>query len=182
MRGLRAAQATAERCSASGRVCRHIAASEVFSRAGSVALYLPMPEELDLRPLVTTAWAAGKRVALPRVVGPGTMDFHLHRHGDDLVCNRLGILEPCSRAARIDTGQLDLAVFPGLAFDRDGRRLGMGGGYYDRAFASAARVFRLGAGFALQCVDAVPTDDHDLRMHAVVTELGLLACIGSAQG
>jgi 5-formyltetrahydrofolate cyclo-ligase len=72
--------------------------------------------------------------------------------------------------------RLDLVVLPLVAFDDEGRRLGMGGGYYDRWLArprAARRPLRVGFGFALQEARVVPATAHDVRLDAVVTERGL---------
>lgn len=182
MRAQRAAQPEPSRRAASERICQHIAGSEVFARARRIALYYPFAGEVDLRPLFESAWRAGKAVALPRLLDGATMEFRYHVPDSALGNNRFGIPEPSPDAEIARTEAIDLAVFPGVAFDAAGHRLGMGRGYYDRAFASAHGAFRLGVGFALQLVAAVPADDHDLSMHAVVTELGLRPCGASAEG
>jgi 5-formyltetrahydrofolate cyclo-ligase len=87
--------------------------------------------------------------------------------------NRYGIAEPASgmRAAR-----LDLIVLPLVAFDAQGHRLGMGGGYYDRLLARTRRggPRRVGYAFSAQQADALPHEAHDAKLDAVATERGLL--------
>ena len=71
---------------------------------------------------------------------------------------------------------LDLIVVPGVAFDRTGNRLGMGAGYYDRFFSRTSHSVRLGLAWDCQVVTAVPCEPHDIRMHYLLTETGIIAC------
>jgi 5-formyltetrahydrofolate cyclo-ligase len=68
----------------------------------------------------------------------------------------------------------DFLLIPLLAFDSGGRRLGYGGGFYDRTLAALPRRFRLGCGFAAQQVDAVPIGPYDMMLDAVATEQGIM--------
>jgi 5-formyltetrahydrofolate cyclo-ligase len=69
----------------------------------------------------------------------------------------------------------DLIFVPGLAFSKDGHRLGRGAGFFDRLLASrAARAFKIGICFSFQLVDAVPTERHDIEMDMIVTDEGVL--------
>lgn len=160
------------------QACAHVARSKPFLEANRVGLYVGARGELDVTSLVATALDAGKQVALPRVLGPGAMAFLRYRQGAELVPNRFGILEPDAQSEPLPAQTLDLIVVPGLAFDRLGNRLGTGHGYYDRAMAHAPDSFLVGIAFAFQLVEQVPTGVHDLPMHAVATEDGVVHCPG----
>ena len=103
--------------------------------AHTVAVFLSFDGELDTRPLIDQLWRAGKRVYLPVLhpFSPGNLLF-LHYHpSSDLVVNRLKIREPKLDVRDVlPLSQLDVLVTPLVAFDADGQRLGMGGGFYDR--------------------------------------------------
>ena len=77
-----------------------------------------------------------------------------------------------------DAGALDLVLGPGLAFDPEGRRLGRGGGFYDRFLPRAASAVRIGVCWSGQVVDRVPSGEGDERVHMLVTEDGLRGCAG----
>lgn len=144
--------------------------------ARRLALYLPAPGELDCTPLAVQAWRRGRQVFLPVITG-STLRFAPFHPGSDLRPNRFGIPEPVGprrnwRSAR----QLDVIVAPLVAFDVDGRRLGMGGGFYDRALALLARRSHarrprfIGLAFEMQRVTKLPSDAWDVPLDAVVTE------------
>jgi len=147
-----------------------------LARARSVALYLPANGELDCTPLAVQAWRRGRQVFLPVITG-GTLRFALFHSRSELRANRFGIPEPVTprhnwRTAR----QLDVIVAPLVAFDVDGRRLGMGGGFYDRTLAFLARRSRgrrphfIGLAFEMQKVAKLSSDAWDVPLDAVVTE------------
>lgn len=96
-----------------------------------------------------------------------------------LVPAAYGVLAPPHEGTPERLGDGDVAVVPGVAFDELGRRLGRGGGYYDRAFSGAGPQL-IGAAFSLQVVEEVPVDSRDRVMDAIVTERGLQWLAGRA--
>ncbi|ROP59732.1 5-formyltetrahydrofolate cyclo-ligase [Enterobacter sp. BIGb0383] len=142
--------------------------------ATSVALFLSFDGELDTRPLIEQLWRAGKRLYLPVLhpFSPGNLLF-LHYHPQsELVVNRLKIHEP-----RLDVrdvlplSDLDVLITPLVAFDVQGQRLGMGGGFYDRTLQNWQRYGVQPVGYAHDCqqVDALPVEQWDIPLPAVVT-------------
>jgi 5-formyltetrahydrofolate cyclo-ligase len=150
----------------------HVAGRHWFRSARQVALYLAVDGELDLAPLMRLCWRQRKRVYLPRIDPDGKMRFALHRASDRLVRNNFGIMQPrlSARVASPDT--LDIVLAPLVAFTRDGQRLGMGGGYYDRAFANQPRSNLVGVAHSCQCTESLPTDPWDVAVTRVLTEKG----------
>jgi 5-formyltetrahydrofolate cyclo-ligase len=168
---------------ASRRAAEHLARHPFFARAGTVALFAGLPHELDPLQITALQEASQKRLLLPRTLGgPGELSWHLLRcealgrpesprlARASLRPGRFGVLEPEGPA--VDPAQVELWVVPGLAFDRQGGRLGYGGGYYDRALAQS-RAPRLGFAFARQVVSRVPREAHDLRVDGVMTDSGV---------
>ena len=151
-----------------------LAAHPAFLAAQTVALFAPLPTEPDVELL----WEKSPRqFCYPRVTGP-QIEFVIVRHPEDLApaaWNPL-VREPAAAQPTIPVADLDLILVPGLAFTRDGRRLGRGGGYYDRLLAARApHTATLGICFDLQFVPDLPCEPHDQRVDAVVTEGGLVA-------
>lgn len=105
----------------------------IYARSEVVATYLSLPHEWDTLPFIQQAQLDGKRVLVPKIMGPGQMIF-VDYDAADLVENKWGILEPASEQA-VDKSVIDLIHVPGLVFDEDGYRLGYGGGFYDRYLA-----------------------------------------------
>jgi 5-formyltetrahydrofolate cyclo-ligase len=167
----RIAALTAEqRADASARIRQRIAELREFLRARTVMMFATMPDEVDTLPIIEDALAAGKTVVLPHVNrGVGEMDARVVRDvARDLVLGTFGIPEPrdCPVAG---PDSIDFVLVPGRAFDRQGNRLGRGGGYYDRFLARIDAV-RCGCVFAAQVLDAVPHAEHDLPVDVIVTE------------
>ena len=142
-RMLRAKLSEGERRAADAAIAGSMAALPEFAEADGVFTYLSFGAEVDTRELIERAWSLGKTVALPRVV-PGTRQMRWYAV-DSLDClerSSFGVEEPPADPAREVTPRdfhTPVALVPGLAFDREGYRLGYGGGYYDR-FLSAARA------------------------------------------
>ncbi len=131
-----------------------------------VALFAATPGEPQLLDLIIAhpeiEWF------LPRVTGTGEMDFLPVSDPQKLKKGYLGIMEPTQGSPATD---LDFILCPGLAFTREGLRLGQGGGFYDRALARFPKAERIGVAFSCQLVDHLPTAAHDLKMHRVITNL-----------
>ena len=142
--------------------------------AHTVAVFLSFDGELDTRALIDQLWRAGKRVYLPVLhpFSPGNLLF-LHYHpSSDLVVNRLKIREPKLDVRDVlPLSHLDVLVTPLVAFDAAGQRLGMGGGFYDRTLQNWRQHRLLPVGYAHNCqqVDALPTEQWDIPLPAVIT-------------
>lgn len=136
-----------------------------WQAARTVCLYWALPDEVQTRALCFAAMKE-KTVLLPVVQGE---DLVLRRfEGEEQLRNDnpLHIFEPCG-ADWDDLQAVDLVVVPGVAFDRTGRRLGRGRGFYDR-FLPKLRAFRMGLCFSFQHVDTVPAGPEDIPMDEVI--------------
>ncbi|MGH7458268.1 MAG: 5-formyltetrahydrofolate cyclo-ligase [Longimicrobiaceae bacterium] len=140
--------------------------------AESVLLYADLPGEVATDPLARTALETGKRVLYPRCrLEESRLTLHRVDDGATLPAGRFGIREPDGGCLEVGPDEVDLAVVPGLAWDRLGRRLGRGGGFYDRLLAGEAwRGVRCGLFFADQEVERVPSDPWDVPLDLIVTE------------
>jgi 5-formyltetrahydrofolate cyclo-ligase len=141
-----------------------------------VAGFYSVGYEFDCMPLLTRAKDAGARLALPRIMPKRRLAFLSWRPGDEMAIGPLDIPYPASG----DEVQPDIVVTPLLAFDADGRRLGYGGGYYDRAIArlrALKPVVAVGVAQAWQQVDELPVEEHDhqSRLDMIITENGVAA-------
>ncbi|HCL5339756.1 TPA: 5-formyltetrahydrofolate cyclo-ligase [Salmonella enterica] len=142
--------------------------------AQTVAVFLSFDGELDTQPLIEQLWLSGKRVYLPVLhpFSPGNLLFlHYHPHSE-LVTNRLKIQEPKLDVRDVlPLSQLDVLVTPLVAFDEDGQRLGMGGGFYDRTLQNWPSHDLTPVGYAHDCqrVEKLPVEEWDIPLPAVVT-------------
>jgi 5-formyltetrahydrofolate cyclo-ligase len=151
-----------------------IVAHPAWARARVLSLYSALPGEPDLAAL----WkgAPPRRFCYPRIEAGGMTFFEVESPGE-LVPGpwHPRICEPVFDPARlVPPEKIDLILVPGLAFTRDGWRLGRGGGFYDRYLASlSAGAMKLGVCFQCQLVESLPAEAHDQRVHAIVTENGI---------
>lgn len=142
--------------------------------ARTVALFLSFDGELDTQPLIEQLWRSGKRVYLPVLhpFSPGNLLFlHYHPHSE-LVTNRLKIQEPKLDVRDVlPLSQLDVLITPLVAFDEQGQRLGMGGGFYDRTLQNwrAYGVQLVGYAHDCQRVEKLPVEEWDIPLPAVIT-------------
>jgi 5-formyltetrahydrofolate cyclo-ligase len=138
-----------------------------------VAGYHALGSELSPWPLLRRLAAHGARIALPVAVAPATpLIFRAFAADEPLVADAARIPSPTAEAQTLVP---DLVIAPLLAFDRDGYRLGQGGGYYDRTLEqlrAAGRVYVIGLAYAGQQIDAAPRDEHDQPLDAILTETG----------
>ncbi|MGL5456317.1 MAG: 5-formyltetrahydrofolate cyclo-ligase [Citrobacter telavivensis] len=149
--------------------------------AQTVAVFLSFDGELDTQPLIEQLWRAGKRVYLPVLhpFSPGNLLFlHYHPHSE-LVTNRLKIQEPKLDVRDVlPLSQLDVLVTPLVAFDEQGQRLGMGGGFYDRTLQNWQQYGLIPVGYAHDCqrVEKLPVEEWDVPLPAVVTPSKVWEC------
>lgn len=154
-----------------------IAAGHFFDRVALetgevVAGYWPIRDELDLRPVIARLMDSGQPVCLPVVLGDEQpLELRLWQDGAPLYEAGYGTLAPADDAPHAEP---DVVLMPLLGFDKHGTRLGYGGGYYDRTLASLGKRPRLvGFAFALQEIDHIPREEHDVPLDAIVTEEGV---------
>jgi 5-formyltetrahydrofolate cyclo-ligase len=156
------------------QVCRQPS----FLNSNRLACYLANDGEIDPEYIIQTAWKLRKQVYLP-VLSPfqSKLYFAPHREGTAMHINRFGIPEPaCSPARWVTAWQLDLMLLPLVAFDENGNRLGMGGGFYDRSLAyrqsrtHSIRPKLIGLAHELQREEQLPTNSWDIPLDMIATE------------
>jgi len=137
---------------------------------GVVSAFWPLGDEIDLRPLMHMLHDQGHPVVLPVTPKRGLpLTFRRWRPGDVMETERFGTMRPIGEELTPD-----FLLIPLLAFDAAGRRLGYGGGFYDRTLAGLPGRFRLGCAYAAQQVDEVPAGPYDMWLDAVATERGVM--------
>ena len=168
---------------AASRVARHLSRSSLLARRRHIALYLANDGELDPAPLMARLHGAGRHCYLPVLNSHHRRPMRFARWlpGMPMADNRFAIPEPLVPAAALLPAQrLDLIMMPLVGFDRDGNRLGMGGGFYDRTLAFLRhrshwrRPLLFGLAFAFQQLDRIEPCSWDVPLDGVVTERHLL--------
>jgi 5-formyltetrahydrofolate cyclo-ligase len=169
-RARRAGLANAE---APARLAAALLAGHGPPKGAIIAGYWPMGEEMDPRPLMLALAAGGHVLALPVTPPRGQpLAFRAWVPGAALSPGRMGTSEPVGG----DELRPDILLVPLLAFDRAGRRLGYGGGYYDRTLAALPGAKAIGIAYAGQEMPEVPAGPQDFRLPLIATEAGVILC------
>lgn len=152
-------------------ICECVEVWGVFQQSQTVLAYMPIKSEVDLTPLLVRH--PQKRWALPRIIPEENHRMVFHEFAPDrMVRHSFGMEEPSPDSPTIHPAEIELALVPGVAFDRLGFRLGYGGGYFDR-FLENFQGVSVGIVFHALLLVAVPRAAHDIAMKWVVTEGGL---------
>lgn len=176
----RRALALADRSSWSGSIQSTALKLVQYRSSRAVALYSPVENEVDTSAILSDALKLGKKVFYPKLSLAGMAGFARIRSAAELVAGRYGILEPAESEALAPADGEGLIVFiPGLLFDRQGNRLGRGGGWYDRVLNGLGnRGWFVGLAYEFQLVDALPAEIWDHRVHLILTEKNQIDCGG----
>jgi len=173
MRLLRRSMKVEERKAASKAICAKLLergdVCEAIANRRPIAVYLASPEEVDLTEFIEVALARGATIVAPRWNG-ALYELAPLVSLDNLIPGPHNILEPSESSVLLDSSKPSLWLLPGLAFTKNGKRLGYGGGWYDR-FLSAAGLesVKLGIAFDFQVLEDLPTDVHDQMLTEVVS-------------
>lgn len=180
MRQRRASLDTSRQQSAAIAVARHLAHLPGMSDARRIALYLPTDGEVDTSHLCSQLRDRDKQLYLPIVESGNTLSFAEWCADTTLVNNRYGIAEPPASATRRLPAELDIIIIPLVAWDMRCHRLGMGGGYYDRALADyrkprpdGQQPVLVGVAHEVQRTERIGREQWDVTMDYIATEAAL---------
>ncbi|WP_304168601.1 5-formyltetrahydrofolate cyclo-ligase [Lonsdalea britannica] len=174
IRQRRRALSAEQQASFSQQAAQRIIEHPRIQQARHVAAYLSFDGELDTAPLIDALWRQGKQVYLP-VLHPfsvGQLLFLRYEHDTPLTLNRLNILQPRLDVRQVlPTHQLDILFTPLVAFDDQGQRLGMGGGFYDRTLEhwQTRGPYPIGLAHDCQQVEQVPAAHWDVPLPEILT-------------
>ncbi len=146
---------------------RQLLAHERVKAAQTVLMYSSLPDEVYTPDALDRLAEAGKRVLLPVVTGDTTMRLHVYGSRNDMRAGAYGIMEPTGEVFD-NLSAIDVAVVPGIAFDRNNNRMGRGKGYYDRFLASIPQAYKIGICFKFQLVDEIPAGQLDIKMDEII--------------
>ena len=184
MRQFRRALSPRQQHQAGLNLKKNLAKQPLFIRSQRIAFYLANDGEINPSPLLDLALSLGKECYLP-VLAPGAnraIWFIRYNRNTPMQRNRYGIAEPkINLSQRLKAPQLDLVLMPLVAFDKEGGRLGMGGGYYDRCFAFKQRSkqhnpYLLGLAHNGQQSADLPLENWDIPLACIATDKQLVIC------
>ena len=153
----------------SDEICRLVMQSYAWQQAKVVLLYMSMTDEVNTATLIRQAWNNGKTILLPTCVGDDLV-LRVYEGDEHLRVGAYGIVEPTGRIfGEEEYGAISLVVVPGMAFDKNGGRLGRGRGFYDRLLPKLQACRKIGVCWGCQMVDKVPVKENDVRMDEVIS-------------
>jgi 5-formyltetrahydrofolate cyclo-ligase len=140
-----------------------------LERASTVLVFASIRNEVRTQRCMHAAWAAGKHVALPRVI-EDELRLYAVAAETELVEGALGVPEPPADAPRVEPGDVGFALVPALAVDPRGYRIGYGGGYYDKLIPQLRNACTCAVAYDFQLISEVPELPHDVPVDLVVTD------------
>ncbi len=176
LRQILGSMSTQDRQEASQAICVHLSSVPSIATADTILAYLPLAEEVDLTSLLT-AWIEESRTVCVPIVTWENKTMHagllptLDR--ESLIEGKHRLREPRD-SLPVSADTIDVMLVPGLGFDRDGGRLGRGGGYYDRYLNDHRSPIVIGVAFDCQMMKSIESEEHDQLMTAVVTPTGVI--------
>ena len=154
-----------EKVSAAESVFDRLEGTAAFQMAEKIIFYQSLPDELDTRRFLQK-WKNFKKFFLPRVNG---LNLELLPYDETtLEVGAFNIEEPTGNDIH-PIEEIEVIIVPGVAFDRKGRRIGRGKGFYDRLLQSA-KATKIGVGYEFQLIDEIPAEPHDIAMDMIITE------------
>lgn len=162
-----------ERSRRSRKIAAKLLKHPVFKDSSCVCFYVSLPSEVETESLIDAALKRGKKVLVPLAdLENKALELYRITGRSRLEAGPFGIREPrASKRHLADPSDCDLVIVPGIAFDRSGRRIGRGLGFYDRLLVRVRPdAFKLGLAFRFQVVPKIPAESHDIRLDAVLTD------------
>ncbi|EKQ52250.1 MULTISPECIES: 5-formyltetrahydrofolate cyclo-ligase [unclassified Clostridium] len=150
--------------------------SRYYKEATNIFIYISYDSEIDTKSIICKALKDNKRIYIPRTeFETRIMDAVEIKSFDNLIETNYGLLEPSKKDPHINPNELDLIVVPGVAFDRNGGRMGYGAGFYDRFFKkingdNIKKITKLALAYSLQVLDKVPMSEQDVPVDFIITE------------
>ena len=160
---------------ASEVIMRRVLGLSAVRNAVRIFCYVSRSPEVDTWELLAELLDQGKEVYCPRMIPGDRLEAVRIDDIEDLRRSKFGIFEPLDNSDTVPADEIDLALVPGLAFARDGMRIGYGKGYYDRFFSDGGEdIVKVGLCYALQVQDSLPATPDDVAMDIIVTESEIL--------
>lgn len=150
--------------------------SKYYKEAEKIFIYISYDSEINTKVIINKALKDKKKIYVPRTeFKTRHMDAVEIISLDNLIESKYGILEPSIAESHIDPSELDLIVVPGVAFDRNGGRMGYGAGFYDRYFKkinkeNMNKIIKLALAYEFQMLDKVPMNAQDVPVDFIITE------------
>ena len=150
--------------------------SKYYREAKNIFIYISYDSEINTKEIINKALKDNKKIYVPRTeFKTRLMDAVEITSLDNLIESEYGILEPSAEEPHINPNELDLIVVPGVAFDRNGGRMGYGAGFYDRYFKkinkdNIKKIKKLALAYDFQILEKIPMNEQDVPVSYIITE------------
>ena len=158
------------------KICDKFYESKYYRDAKNIFIYISYDSEINTKEIINKALIDNKKIYVPRTeFKTRLMDAVEIISLDNLIESEYGILEPSIEESHIEPNELDLIVVPGVAFDRNGGRIGYGAGFYDRYFKkinkdNIKKIQKLALAYDFQILENIPMNEHDVPIRYIITE------------
>ncbi|PJN90883.1 5-formyltetrahydrofolate cyclo-ligase [Bacillus sp. mrc49] len=153
----------------SNKIAENLFSLEEWKKAKTIGITISIHPEVPTERIIEQAWSEGKEVAVPKCdPDKKTMQFKKISSFNELESVYHGLLEPVAETAKVTKSEMDVLIVPGLAFTKEGFRLGFGGGYYDR-YLPGFKGITVALAYELQLVDELPIEMHDMAVCKLIT-------------
>jgi 5-formyltetrahydrofolate cyclo-ligase len=172
IRGKRDKIAAYERKNKSEIIAEKFYLTDYYTKAYKILAYYPFGSEVDTTLLIIRALENNKSIILPKVFDRELKLYYLDKLSGQLEKSKYGIMEPITRFCRpAKIKDIELAIIPGLGFDKNLNRLGYGGGFYDRLLTLIPEeIKKIALCFDIQILDSIPATEHDIKIDVLITE------------
>ena len=171
---VRSAVGKAHGKASSEKVCQHIIKSELYLKAHCILGYLSFGAELSVDAVLEQALKDGKQICVPQIISQTEFVAAELKNMEGFVLDRYGIRSVAEPIDEVEPGKIDLILVPGVAFAKNGGRMGMGAGYYDRFLLKTPQAKLLGIAYEELLQEELPMDEHDVPITYLVTEGGVV--------
>ncbi|WP_459479952.1 5-formyltetrahydrofolate cyclo-ligase [Clostridium saccharoperbutylacetonicum] len=168
-----------EKEKADNKITDEFLKTDYYKKAEKIFIYVSYDSEINTKGIINRALSDNKKIYVPRTdFKTKNMDAVEIISLDELMENSYGILEPSIEKTSINPNNIDLIVVPGVAFDRNGGRMGYGAGFYDRYFKKLSndKIKKLVLAYDLQVVAEVPMEECDVPVDYIITEKEFIGC------
>lgn len=162
----------------SHRIAESLINSNMYRQSKNIMLYMATKSEVQTQEIIHSAQKEDKKIFIPLIIRESNeiIPSLIQDFKTELTPGALGIMQPKEEYYRVvQPDILDLVIVPGVAFTRQGQRLGRGGGYYDRFLSRLGQhTVSVGLAFEMQIVEQIPTNEKDMPVDYIITEEGII--------
>lgn len=147
--------------------------NEYYKKSNVIFFYVSFQGEVDTHELIKYSLNIGKTICVPKVISKKEgMEAIKINFFNELKNGKYDILEPKDSCNKIYTNDIELILMPGVAFDKNGGRIGYGGGFYDRFLNKIdSRIPKIALAYDFQVFENIPCEEHDIKVDGIITDL-----------